>query len=155
MWIPRSGKGQQHGLIGGYENDTCVSTEIRFLKVILILSFYFIAMLSPHFSTMIDEQFQNIPNSTNAVESHNCLSKLSKLEIHCAALLTTYKVDMAALEHMARLEGLPTSYEDTTNDACAKKTKAVQRSCSKQKLQYNDEDGPPDKNKHFQISEQR
>lgn len=112
-------------------------------------------MLSPHFSAMTDEQFQNIPNSTNAVESHNRLSKLSKPEILCAALLTTYKVDMAAaLEHMARLEGLPTSYEDTTDDARAKKNKAVQRSRSKRKLQYNDDDGPPDKNKHFQISEQ-
>ena len=74
-------------------------------------------MLSPHFSAMTDEKFQNIPNSTNAVESHNRLSKLSKPEVLCAALLTTYKVDMeAALEHMARLEGLPTSYEDATND---------------------------------------
>ena len=85
-------------------------------------------MLSPHFAAMTDERFQNIPNSTNAVESHNRLSKLSKPEVLCAALLTTYKVDMAAaLEHMARLEGLPTSYEDATNDTRAKKNKAVQR----------------------------
>ena len=112
-------------------------------------------MLSPHFSAMTDEQFQNIPNSTNTVESHNRLSKLSKPEILCTAMLTTYKVDMAAaLEHMARLEGLPTSYEDTTDDACAKKNKAVQRSCSKRTLQLGDnDDGPPDKNKHFQTSE--
>ena len=112
-------------------------------------------MLSPHFSAMTDERFQNIPNSTNAVESHNRLSKLSKPEVLCAALLTTYKVDMvAALEHMARLEGLPTSYEDATNDTRAKKNKAVQRSCVKRKLQLSDnDDGPPDKHKHFQTSE--
>ena len=113
-------------------------------------------MLSPHFSAMTEEQFQNIPTSTNAVESHNRLSKLSKPEVLCAALLTTYKVDMAAaLEHMARLEGLPTSYEDATNDTHAKKNKAVQRSRVKRKLQLSDnDDGPPDKHKHFQTSEQ-
>jgi len=104
---------------------------------------------------MTDEHFQSIPNSTNAVESHNRLSKLSRPEILCAALLTTYKVDMAAaLEHMARLEGLPTSYEDTTDDARVKKNKAVQRSRLKRKLHNNDDDGPPDKNKHFQNSKQ-
>lgn len=113
-------------------------------------------MLSPHFSTMTDEQFTNLPNSTNAVESHNRLSKISKPEILHAAMLTTYKVDMAAaLEHMARMEGLPTSYDEGSDAARAKKNKAVQRSRSKRKLQNIDnDDGPPDKNKHFQSSEQ-
>ena len=46
-------------------------------------------------------------------------------------MLTTYKVDMtAALEHMARMEGLPTSYEDSSDATCVKKNKAAQRSRS-------------------------
>ena len=47
-------------------------------------------MLSSHFATMTDEQFNVLPNSTNAVESHNRLSKLSQPEILNAAMLTTY-----------------------------------------------------------------
>ena len=112
-------------------------------------------MLSSHFATMTDEQFNVLPNSTNAVESHNRLSKLSQPEILNAAMLTTYKVDMvAALEHMARMEGLPTSYGDSSDATRIKKNKTIQRSRSKRKLQNNndDDDGPPDKNKHFQSS---
>ena len=59
----------------------------------------------------------------------------------------------AALEHMARMEGLPTNYEDSSDATRVKKNKAVQRSRLKRKFQNNDDDGPPDKNKHFQSSE--
>ena len=66
-------------------------------------------------------------------------------------MLTTYKIDMAAaLEHMARLEGLPTSYEDR-NDAIRIKNIAVQKSQSKRSKRKRN-NGPPDKNKDFQLS---
>lgn len=112
-------------------------------------------MLSPNFSSMTDEEFKTLPSSTNAVESHNRLSKISKLEILNSAILTTYKIDMAAtLEHMARLEGLSTSYDDRSDAARIKKSKAVQKSHSKRKSQLSndDDDGPPDKRRHIQSS---
>ena len=69
-------------------------------------------MLSHHFSTMSEEHFQKLPSTTNAVESHNRLSKIGKPEILRVAMLTTYKVDMAmALEHMAAKEGIFTALE--------------------------------------------
>jgi hypothetical protein len=42
-----------------------------------------------------EQRFQRLPSSTNAVESHNWLSKTGRPEILCIAMLTTYKVDMA------------------------------------------------------------
>ena len=76
----------------------------------------FIGMLGPHFSTMSEQEFTSLPTSTIAVESHNRLSKHDKAEILCVALLTTYKTDMAAvIEHMARTEGLPTSYTESND----------------------------------------
>jgi len=103
---------------------------------------------------MTNEEFETLPSSTNAVESHNRLSKISKPEILKAAMLTTYKIDMAAaLEHIARLEGLSTSYDDRSDTARIKKNKAVQKSRLKRKLRIdNDNDGPPDKRRHIQSS---
>ena len=103
-------------------------------------------MLSHHFSTMDGDQFIKLPTSTNAVESHNRLSKVQKPEILRVAMLTTYKVDMAmALEHMARRDGMTTSYDDTSEEA--KLRNATKR--AKRKIEEGD-DGPPDKNKDFQ-----
>jgi len=113
------------------------------------------AMLSPHFSSMTDEEFKKLPSLTNAVESHNQLSKTSKLEILNSAMLTTYKIYTAAtLEHMTRLEGLSTSYDHRSDAARIKKNKAVQKSRSKQKSQLSndDDDGPPNKRRHIQSS---
>ena len=53
-------------------------------------------MLSNHFSTMSKEEFNDLPTLTNAVESHNQLSKVNKPDIFCVTLLTTYKIDMAS-----------------------------------------------------------
>ena len=110
-------------------------------------------MLSPHFSAMSEEQFMHLPSTTNAVESHNRLSKMSNPEILRVAMLTTYKVDMAmALEYMAGKEGLSTSYDGRSDEARLKKNKAVQKSRLKRKLQDDNEvEGPPDKHKDFQI----
>ena len=47
--------------------------------------------------------FDDIPSDTNAVESHNRVSKGSAPDVLKVALMTTYKVDMAAaLEHLAQ-----------------------------------------------------
>jgi hypothetical protein len=103
-------------------------------------------MLSPHFSDMSEERFRSLPNTTNAVESHNRLSKVDRPEILRIAMLTTYKVDMSvALEHMARSEGMLTSYDDTNEEAKGRKSKAHR----KRKLESGDGEGPPDKSKHF------
>ena len=57
--------------------------------------------------------FQLLPETTNAVESHNRTSKRSSADILKVALMSTYKLDMAAaLEHLAKTHGIPTSYMD-------------------------------------------
>ena len=57
--------------------------------------------------------FDEIPDITNAVESHNRCSKGSSPDILKVALMATYKIDMAAaLEHLAKRRGITTSYED-------------------------------------------
>ena len=72
-------------------------------------------MLSHHFSVMSEQQFQSLPNTTNAVESHNRLSKADQPEMLKIAMLTTYKIDMSmTLEHMANREGMATNYGDST-----------------------------------------
>ena len=48
---------------------------------------------------MSEEQFRKLPTTTNAVESHNRLSKTEYPEILRAAMLSTYKINMSvALE---------------------------------------------------------
>ena len=109
-------------------------------------------MLSPYFSTMSEEEFTSLPTSTNAVESHNRLSKHNKAEILCVALLTTYKIDMAAaIGHMARSEELPTSYTASNDVQRKKNSSAVRKSHLKRKLEREgDNDGPPDKQTHLE-----
>ena len=58
----------------------------------------------------------------------------------------------AALEHMARMEGLPTSYEDSSDATRIRKNKTIQRSRKFQNNDDDNDDGPPDKNEHFQSS---
>ena len=113
-----------------------------------------IGMLSPHFSTMSEEEFTNLPTSTNAVESRNRLSKNDKAETLSVALLTTYKIDVAmALEHMARTEGLSTSYTENSAERRKKNRNAVSKYRQKRKLETEgDNDGPPDKQRDFQSS---
>ena len=62
----------------------------------------------------------------------------------------TYKIDMAsALEHMARTEELSTDYTERNDEYQMKNIRAVQKCHAKRKLHAED-DGPPDKQKHFQ-----
>ncbi len=59
--------------------------------------------------------FKDLPDTTNAVESHNRVSKGRSPDILGVAMMATYKVDFAAvLEHLARTKGIPTSYDDLT-----------------------------------------
>ena len=95
-------------------------------------------MLTACHANMPKERFNALPSSTNAVESHNRLSKKQHPEILKVAMLTTYKVDMAStLEHIARLEGVSSSYGIT------------QGSKRKRKENFDEDDGPPDKRRHF------
>ena len=88
-------------------------------------------MLTACHANMPKERFNALPSSTNAVESHNRLSKKQHPEILKVAMLTTYKVDMAStLEHIARLEGVSSSYGIT------------QGSKRKRKENFDEDDGP-------------
>ena len=51
--------------------------------------------------------FNKLPDTTNAVESHNRCSKGSCPDILKVALMATYKIDMStALEHLAKRRGI-------------------------------------------------
>lgn len=97
---------------------------------------------------MSEEEFTSLPTFTNAVESHNRLSKHDKAEILCVALFTTYKIDMtAAIEHMTRSEGLSISYTESNDVQRKKNSSAVRKSPLKRGLEREgDNDGPP----HFE-----
>ena len=79
-------------------------------------------MLSPLFTSMDRERFALLPDTTNAVEAHNRISKSSHgPESFQVALLTLYKKDMiVVLRAMAEKSHIPTSYEDRTPAAWAK-----------------------------------
>ena len=60
-------------------------------------------------------------------------------------MFTTYKIDMSVtLEHMAKSAGIPTSYEDTNEEAKSRNGKKRKRTHS-----YDSDEGPPDKMKDF------
>ena len=90
------------------------------------------------------DAFQSLPDSTNAVESHNRCSKGEKPDTLKIAMLSTYKLGMAsALEHLANSTGIKTSYVDLTPDARAKhsakanKTRARERARKKRMTPMN------------------
>lgn len=99
-----------------------------------------------------NKAFQQLPETTNAVESHNRTSKRSTADILKVALMSTYKLDMAAaLEHLARTHGIPTSYVDLTPGAREKRvhTANAARNRKRARQQMEEADGPPDKHKDF------
>ena len=109
-------------------------------------------MLTSCCSEMSEATFSRTPSTTNAVESHNRCSKSDKPDILKVAIMSTYKVDMAAsMDHIAALQGIKTSYEDLSPAARASrtlkanKTRQLKRSCH---LDV-DLDGPPDKKGTF------
>lgn len=99
-----------------------------------------------------NKAFQLLPETTNAVESHNRASKRKSADILKVALMSTYKRDMAAaLEHLARTHGIPTSYVDLTPDARAKRTHTANaaRSRKRARQEMEETDGPPDNHRDF------
>ena len=70
-----------------------------------------IGMLSPCYSTMSSKLFEDLPSSTNAVESYNRFGRPAQCQPLKLAMLTTYKEDMVkTLEIMAHRKGLSTNY---------------------------------------------
>ena len=97
-----------------------------------------------------NEAFGKAPSTTNAVELHNRVSKGTSPDILSVAMMTTYKVDMsAALEHLASSQGIPTSYDELTPAARAKRSKTANKARSRKRAGNTDSDGPPDKHRDF------
>ncbi len=110
----------------------------------------FAEMLCSCCASMSSEVFDKLPNSTNAVEAHNRLSKGSSPEVLQVALLSTYKVDMSAtLQHIAKAKGVSITYDDMSPSARAKRADALCLARRKRRKIGDDEGGPPDKRRHF------
>ena len=95
--------------------------------------------------------FQKLPNSTNAVESHNRFGRPAHREHLKMAMMTTYKEDMAkTIQIMARRKGLSTTYDDHSESAQIKRS--AQQSLARRKryrTENDDPEGPPDTKKKF------
>lgn len=108
-------------------------------------------MLTACHAAMDEGTFNCLPSSTNAVESHNRLSKGSSPDVLRVALMSTYKVDMSnALEHVARSRGVSTSYEDSSVASKENRRKVANAARVKKRLHEEESDGPPDKHSDFQ-----
>lgn len=89
---------------------------------------------------MNKDVFERLPATTNAVESHNRLSKSGKTDILRVAMMATYRIDMAnAFEHLARKQGVSTSYATLTKPKSRKRPMSTNE----------EQDGPPDKHSDF------
>ena len=98
---------------------------------------------------MEPKRFNELPNSTNAVESHNRFGKSTHRLPLKVAMMATYREDLAkCLEIMAAKRGISTTYEDTTPTGRHKHTQQ-QNSSRRKRLHNSDDDddpmGPPDK----------
>ena len=82
-------------------------------------------MLSPVYATMEADRFSFLPDTTNAVEAYNRVSKSGKApEPLAVALMSLYKKDMVAiLEGLADNAGISTTYVDRTPAAREKRNK--------------------------------
>lgn len=110
-----------------------------------------IGMLSPCYSTMSSELFEELPSSTNAVESYNRFGRPAQRQPLKLAMMTTYKEDMAkTLEIMARRKSLSTNY-DSPSLANRSKRSAQQCKARRKRLRTTEDDakGPPDTKKSF------
>ena len=109
-------------------------------------------MLSPVYATMAPDQFSFLPDTTNAVEAHNRVSKSGKApEPLSVALMSLYKKDMVAvLEGLADNVGISKTYMDRTPAAREKQNK--RSNAARKKGQQKDKDdaqGPSDRNSDF------
>ena len=83
-------------------------------------------MLTANHSVMNKDLFNHLPTTTNAVESHNCLSKNGKQDILRVAMMSTHKIDMSnALECLTGMQGIYTSYVHTTKPTATKRKHKV------------------------------
>ena len=77
-------------------------------------------------TAMDKETVNRLPSSTNAVKSHNRLSKGTTTDVLRVAMMSTYRIDMSnALEHIARGKGVSTTYEDLTPTSKENRRKAI------------------------------
>lgn len=108
-------------------------------------------MLSATFSEMSTTTFQKLPNTTNAVESYNRLCKGSSSDSLGIAMMTTYKLDMAAaLQYLAALQGMAVTYEQQTPEARSIRSSAQNKARAKRRFaDIDDAQGPPDKKSDF------
>ena len=109
-------------------------------------------MLSATYADMSETTFQQIPNSTNAVESYNRLCKGNSPDPLEVAMMTTYKLDMAAaMQHLAVLSRMTVTYERQTPEARSIRSGAQGKARSKRRFAkvVDDAQGPPDKNSDF------
>lgn len=102
---------------------------------------------------MTSELFQQLPNSTNAVESYNRFGRPTHRQPLKLAMLTTYKEDMAkSLQIIACRNGLSTDYE-SQSEASRSKRSAKQSMARRKRLRLDDKiddaEGPPDTKKSF------
>ena len=109
-------------------------------------------MLSPVYATNESDQFSFLPDTTNAVEAYNRVSKSGKApEPLAVTLMSLYKKDMVAvLEGLADNAGISTTYVDRTPAAREKRNK--RSNDARKKRQTKDKDdaqGPPDRNSDF------
>ena len=94
--------------------------------------------------------FNTLPQTTNAIESHNRCSKGTSPDILKVAMMSTYKVDMAAaLEHLAASKGVVTSYENLSPAARVHHSKMSNNARNQKRTAEGDAEGPPDKHQHF------
>ena len=109
-----------------------------------------IGMLCKACLSMPPEECVSLPCSTNAVESHNRLSKSTRADPLDVAMLNTYNTDkVAALRHLASLRGLKTTYEDLSEAERLKRSTRANKTRRKRRSEENDGDGPPDKKGKF------
>ena len=110
-------------------------------------------MLSPCYSSMTAELFQQLPSSTNAVESYNRFGRPTHRQPLKLAMLTTYKEDMAkSMQIIACRNGLSIDYE---SPSVASRTKRSSKQCMARRKRLrlddtiDDAKGPPDTKKTF------
>lgn len=94
--------------------------------------------------------FDRLPDTTNVVESHNRCSKESLPDILKIAMMSTYKINMAAaLEHQAKEWGISTSYVNLSQQSRAQRSKVANKARSCKRVASDDAEGPPDKRQIF------
>lgn len=108
-------------------------------------------MLSPCFSSMNRDQFDKLPNSTNAVESYNRFGRPTHRQPLKIAMMATYREDMAkSLQIMACRKGLTADYSSPAESARLKRSAQQNQARRKRfRTENDDPEGPPDTKKKF------